>query len=99
MIGTLLIRNIQENTYEENAYLLKVIANPVRLEILNELLKHKKLNVTQLTEILGTPQSTTSQHLAKMKRIALSAERKGLENYYQISNEKVVQIIKILQGA
>lgn len=98
-MNTLLIQNIQDNLYEENAYLLKVIANPVRLEILNELLKHKKLNVTQITEILGTPQSTTSQHLSKMKRIAIHAERKGLENYYQISNEKVVQIIKILQGA
>lgn len=96
MVSTLLIQDIQSVTYEEEAYLLKVMANPVRLKIINEIIKYKTLNVTQLTKILGIPQSRTSQHLSKMRRIILNAKRTGTENYYQISNEKVVKIIKIL---
>lgn len=97
MMSTLLIEHIQSEMYEENAYILKVIANPVRLEIIKQLNKHNTLNVKQLTEILGISQSTTSQHLSKMKRIILRSKRNGTEIYYQISNEKVVQILKILQ--
>ncbi len=96
MVSTLLIQDIQSVTYEEDAYLLKVMAHPVRLKIINEIIKHKTLNVTQLTQILGIPQSTTSQHLSQMRKIILNVERKGLERYYQIGNEKVVKIIKTL---
>lgn len=96
MVSTLLNQDIQSVTYEEEAYLLKVMAHPVRLKIINEIIKRKTLNVTQLTQILGIPQPTTSQHLSKMRRIILKVERKGTEIYYQISNEKVVEIIKTL---
>ncbi|MDI6679994.1 ArsR family transcriptional regulator [Bacillus wiedmannii] len=76
----MLIQDIQSVTYEEEAYLLKLMANPVRLKIINEIIKHKTLNITQLAKILGTPQSTTSQQLSKMRRIILNVERKGGEN-------------------
>ncbi|MGF9855399.1 metalloregulator ArsR/SmtB family transcription factor [Bacillus paramobilis] len=95
-MSTLLIKNNQSEMYEENAYFLKVISHPVRLEIINQL-NENTLNVNQLSEILGIPQSTTSQHLSKMKGLILRSKRNGLEIYYQISNEKVVQILKILQ--
>ncbi|RWS38105.1 ArsR family transcriptional regulator [Bacillus mycoides] len=97
MVSTLSIQDIQSVTYEEEAYLLKVMANPVRLKIFNEIIKRKTLNVTQLTQILGIPQSTTSQHLSKMRGIILNVERNGVENHYQISNEKMVQIFKELR--
>ncbi len=48
---------------EEDVDVLKVMAHPVRLQIVNELMHHKMCNVTQLTEILRLPQSTVSQHL------------------------------------
>ncbi|MGE6366351.1 ArsR/SmtB family transcription factor [Bacillus paramycoides] len=79
--------------YEEDAYLLKLIVNLVRLKIINEIIKHE----TQLTKILGIRQSTTSQHLSKMRGIILNVERNGVENHYQISNEKMVQIFKGLR--
>ncbi|PEI81276.1 ArsR/SmtB family transcription factor [Bacillus toyonensis] len=81
---------------EENVDSLKVISHPVRLQIVNELMHHKKCNVTQLTEILRLPQSTVSQHLSKLRGTVLSAERRGLEVYYYIENAKVPQIVEIL---
>ncbi|TBX46524.1 ArsR family transcriptional regulator [Bacillus toyonensis] len=87
--------NIKEIS-EDNVDLLKVISHPVRLQIVNELMHHKKCNVTQLTEILRLPQSTVSQHLSKLRRTVLLTERRGLEVYYYIGNAKASQIVEIL---
>ncbi|MGZ9774173.1 ArsR/SmtB family transcription factor [Bacillus toyonensis] len=81
---------------EEDVDVLKVMAHPVRLQIVNELMYHKMCNVTQLTEILGLPQSTVSQHLSKLRGTVLRAERKGLEMHYYIDNAKARQIVGIL---
>ncbi|PGV38745.1 transcriptional regulator [Bacillus anthracis] len=81
---------------EEDVDVLKVIAHPVRLKIVNELMHHKLCNVTQLTEILRLPQSTVSQHLSKLRGTVLRAERRGLEMHYYIDNAKARQIVGIL---
>ncbi|MEW9137766.1 ArsR/SmtB family transcription factor [Bacillus wiedmannii] len=81
---------------EEEVDVLKVMAHPVRLQIVNELMKHKMCNVTRLTEILKLPQSTVSQHLSKLRGTVLRAERKGLEMYYYIDNVKARHIVEIL---
>ncbi|OXM07877.1 transcriptional regulator (plasmid) [Bacillus anthracis] len=81
---------------EDDVELLKIMAHPMRLKIINELYKHKTLNVTQMTEILNLPQSTVSQHLCKMRGKVLKGNRKGLEIYYSINNPKVEEIIGLL---
>lgn len=81
---------------EEDVDVLKVMAHPVRLKIVNELMHHKLCNVTQLTEILRLPQSTVSQHLSKLRGTVLRAERRGLEIHYYIDNAKARQIVGIL---
>ena len=47
---------------EEDVDILKIMAHPIRLQIVNELSTRKTCNVTQLTELLNIPQSTVSQH-------------------------------------
>ncbi|MEB8691819.1 metalloregulator ArsR/SmtB family transcription factor [Bacillus cereus] len=86
----------KSNITEEDVEILKIMAHPIRLRIVNELSKHNTFNVSQLTKILEIPQSSVSQHLSKMKGKVLKAERKGLEIYYSIRNNKVTQIIGIL---
>ncbi|MED1412478.1 MULTISPECIES: ArsR/SmtB family transcription factor [Bacillus] len=81
---------------EEDVDVLKVMAHPVRLQIVKELMHHKICNVTQLTEILRLPQSTVSQHLSKLRGTVLRAERRGLEMHYYINNAKARQIVGIL---
>ncbi|PGM94046.1 ArsR/SmtB family transcription factor [Bacillus cereus] len=88
-----------ENLYmclEEDFELLKVMAHPMRLKLINELYKHKTLNVTQITQILKLPQSTVSQHISKIRGKVLKGDRQGLEIYYSISNAKVGEIIELL---
>ena len=81
---------------EEDVDILKIMAHPIRLQIVNELSTRKTCNVTQLTELLNIPQSTVSQHLSKMKGKVLRAERRGLEIYYHINNLKASKIVNVL---
>ncbi|WP_410993549.1 ArsR/SmtB family transcription factor [Bacillus cereus] len=83
------------NITEEDVEILKIMAHPIRLRIVNELSKHNTFNVSQLTKVLEIPQSFVSQHLSKMKGKVLKAERKGLEIYYSIRNNKANQIVGI----
>ncbi|MGW5982746.1 ArsR/SmtB family transcription factor [Bacillus mycoides] len=81
---------------EADVELLKIMAHPVRLQIVKELNQRKICNVTQLTDLLKIPQSTVSQHLSKMRGKILRSERRGLEMYYHIENFKACQIVSVL---
>ncbi|MEC2665131.1 metalloregulator ArsR/SmtB family transcription factor [Bacillus cereus] len=81
---------------EEDVDVIRVMAHPVRLKIISELMHYKICNVTQLTEILRLPQSTVSQHLSKLRGTVLQSERRGLEMHYYIDNAKARQIVEIL---
>ncbi|MEK4745723.1 MULTISPECIES: ArsR/SmtB family transcription factor [unclassified Bacillus (in: firmicutes)] len=83
--------------YEKNAEVLKVLAHPIRITILKELITRGACNVTQIVDILGIPQSTVSQHLSKMKSQKLiMSDRKGLEIYYSAQNQTINSIVEIL---
>lgn len=60
---------------EADVELLKIMAHPVRLQIVKELEHRKVCNVTQLTELLDVPQSTVSQHLSKMRGKILRSKK------------------------
>ncbi|HDR6289116.1 TPA: helix-turn-helix transcriptional regulator [Bacillus cereus] len=93
---TMQIKKEMNKIPEADVELLKIMAHPVRLQIVKELEYHKTCNVTQLIEILDVPQSTVSQHLSKMRGAILGSERKGLEVYYRVVNSKASQIISVL---
>ena len=89
-------QHVENTILEEDVELLKLMAHPMRLKLINELSKHKTLNVTQMTEILNIPQSTVSQHLSKMRGKVLRGNRQGLEIYYSIENQKAEEIMELL---
>ncbi|MEK4503992.1 ArsR/SmtB family transcription factor [Bacillus cereus] len=82
---------------ERSAEILRVLAHPVRLQIVHQLVRKQVLNVTELQQILTLPQSTVSQHLHKMRNHkVLSHERKGTEVFYRVDDKQVKQVIHIL---
>lgn len=82
---------------EEKAELLKAIAHPVRLCILTKLLYEGTSNVTNMQNCLDVPQSTVSQHLAKLRSAGVVEKtRNGLEIYYRIEKQDIREILKIL---
>lgn len=85
--------------YNKAAEMLKVLAHPVRLCIVNGLLEKGECNVSYMQECLDTPQSTVSQHLQKLKSAGIiEGRRNGLEIYYKISNKKVGDIIRVIMS-
>lgn len=82
--------------YNLKSEILKAIAHPVRLCIVKGLMGNQ-CNVTKIQECLGLPQSTVSQHLAKLKAARIiEGERKGLEVCYRVVNDDVIKILKAL---
>lgn len=83
--------------YNETAELLKTLAHPVRLCIVNGLLNKGECNVSYMQSCLGAPQSTISQHLQKLRMAGIiEGRRNGLEIYYQVSNHKVEALMNAL---
>jgi len=80
----------------QKSELLKALAHPTRLCIVKGLIE-KESNVTNVQECLDLPQSTVSQHLSQLKAAGIiKGERNGLEIFYQVINEDIRKIIKIL---
>ncbi len=90
---------MQIDQYAEIAELLKVLGHPARICIVDGLLKNEGCNVSYMQSCLHIPQSTVSQHLAKLKAAGIiEGHREGLEIKYKVVNEKAIEIIKILLG-
>ncbi|MCL4204576.1 MAG: ArsR family transcriptional regulator [Pirellulaceae bacterium] len=71
--------------YEAKARVIKAMAHPGRLIILNELAEHAERCVCELTELVGTDMSTVSRHLSQLKNVGLvSDERRGNSVYYRL---------------
>ena len=77
------------------AKMLKAIAHPVRIAILNYLDGGKKLTVTEIHELLQIEQSTTSHHLGILKdKGVLSSKREGKNTYYFLKHERLSNIVE-----
>ena len=86
--------DINPEKLEEAAEMLKAIAHPVRISILNLLDKDGKLTVTQLHELLKIEQSATSHHLGILKsRGVLASKREGKNTYYFLKHSILTQIV------
>ncbi|WP_298841727.1 ArsR/SmtB family transcription factor [Clostridium sp.] len=83
--------------YNEIAEMLKILAHPVRLCIINGLLGKGTCNVSHMQDCLGIPQSTLSQHLQKLRMAKIIVgERNGLEINYRICNDEVRELVEFL---
>ena len=82
--------------YEAVAAKLKVLGHPVRLCIVNGILK-KGCHVKQICETLGIPQPVISMHLSKLKKAGIvSGQREGACVRYQVIDKTVIHLIESL---
>lgn len=74
--------------------MLKAIAHPMRIAILNFLDDGKKLTVTEIHELLNIEQSTTSHHLGILKdKGVLASQREGKNTYYYMKHDTISSIV------
>ena len=80
------------------AEVLKVLANPTRLEILHRL-ADGPLEVGRLAEAIGTTQPNASQHLAVLRSSGLvEAQRHGREMRYSLTDLDVIVACGLMRG-
>ena len=73
------------------ARLLKILAHPVRLQILKKLMQGQKC-VNDIHEFLGIAQPGTSQHLSILKKAGILACRKnGTTRCYHLVDREFVR--------
>ena len=71
---------------DRSSRLLKALADPVRLRLLNLLAEGREVCVCHLHEALGLPQPTVSRHLAYLRKTGLVVGRKeGLWVHYRLA--------------
>ena len=70
--------------YEARAKIIKALAHPARLLIVDELSKHEERCVCELTELIGSDMSTVSRHLAQLKNAGIvEVEKRGQMVFYR----------------
>lgn len=85
-----------KKTYEKNAIIYKILANPIRLEILN-ILKSHELSVEDLAKEIKIRNANLSQHLSVLRLVKLVKIRKdGKHVFYSIVDPRIVEPCKIL---
>jgi DNA-binding transcriptional ArsR family regulator len=90
-------RLLEWEKVERAADILKTVAHPLRLRII-EILQTKELSVSEIQDLLGISQSLTSQQLALMKAKGILKSRKnGKMVYYYIERPEVIQVINCLR--
>lgn len=78
---------------------LKAIAHPIRLNVLEELQEHQRLSVSELMEKTGIAQSLLSNHLIRMKdKGILKSTRDKQKIFYELVDEHILQIFSCLEN-
>jgi DNA-binding transcriptional ArsR family regulator len=92
------IKQLDLDRLETAASMLKAMAHPMRIAILKHLENGKRLTVTQIHELLGIEQSTTSHHLGILKdKGVLCSKREGKNTFYFLKYEILSKIVDSLE--
>jgi ArsR family transcriptional regulator len=77
------------------AILMKALAHPMRIKILEVLLKEEEACVCHLEQRLGQRQAYISQQLAKLREVGLVVDRRdGLNVYYALSQSDIRPLLQ-----
>ncbi|MEH0158082.1 metalloregulator ArsR/SmtB family transcription factor [Limibacter armeniacum] len=91
--------SLESEKIEKAAFILKTIAHPMRLRIIELLDQNDKLSVGEICDALGCEQSLTSHHLSNMKlKGILASQREGKNIYYSLKEKDVTNILVCLEN-
>ncbi len=84
--------------FEAQTVIIKALAHPSRLFIVEELHRQKRC-VSELTEMIGADTSTVSKHLGILKNAGLVLfEKKGTTVYYQLRMPCLLDFINCVES-
>ncbi len=80
--------------YEQRARVIKALAHPSRLYIIDRLAEHAHC-VNELTALIGSDMSTVSKHLSVLKNAGVVQDQKrGASIYYSLRIPCIVNFFK-----
>jgi DNA-binding transcriptional ArsR family regulator len=88
------LRELNPETIEKAANMLKAIAHPIRISIVGFLEDGKNRTVTEIHKKLDIEQATASHHLVILKdRGVLSSKREGKNTWYYLKHANLRNIL------
>lgn len=86
-----------EKIYRMHADLCKLLANPTRIKILEEI-KDEEKSVSEIASAIDVRQPTTSQHLAELrKRGIITGRKEGTHVYYKLTHPKIIKACELVR--
>ncbi len=90
---------VPEGLMERVARRFKLLSEPVRLDLLNQLQAQGEMSVQELVAATGHMQANVSKHLGLLAREGLLARRKeGLNVYYSIADPTLSALCTLVCG-
>jgi ArsR family transcriptional regulator len=85
--------------YESRARIIKAMAHPTRLFIVDELAKSGERCVCELTEMVGADMSSVSRHLAILKGVGIvEDDKRGAQVYYRLRVQCVLNFFECVES-
>lgn len=89
---------LQTEQLERAAAMLKAIAHPMRIAVIDFLDREGEKNVTQIYKELKIEQAVASHHLGILKNKGiLGSTRKGKNIIYSLKHDRLTKIIECLE--
>lgn len=93
------MKKLSNEKLEKIAFILKTIAHPMRLAIIELLDKHNRLAVNEICAAVQCEQSLLSHHLSNMKmKGILKSEREGQNVFYSLKEKEIIRILDCLEN-
>ncbi len=98
---------MKSNKIDSEAYvtriarILKVIAHPIRLQVLAALMEKDPLSVSEISKMikLDVEQSLLSHHLIKMRENGvLTCKKDGIYVYYSVVDKKLLNVLDCMES-
>jgi ArsR family transcriptional regulator len=84
--------------YKAKAQIIKALAHPTRLFIVDELSRGERC-VNDLTDMIGVEMPTVSRHLSQLKSVGLlEDEKRGPQVFYRLRVPCVLNFFKCVQA-
>jgi ArsR family transcriptional regulator len=91
------LANMEPAAIRQAGDILRTMAHPMRLRIVDALNTAGELPVGALSDYLGIAQAATSQHLNQMRQIGLvQTERRGKEVWYSLADPRPVSLLNCI---
>ena len=92
------MNKIETEKLERRANILKALAHPSRLMMVDELAKGERC-VCELQELVGADMSTVSKHLTVLKKAGLvESEKRGLQVFYSLLSPCVMNFFTCVES-